>query len=38
MQDGTPAHLASGYGHTGILALLLTNKADINVVDRVQQF
>jgi ankyrin repeat protein len=34
----TPAHIASGKGHTEILALLLANKADINAATMVQQF
>ena len=39
MQDGTtPAIAASEYGHTLTLALLLANKADVNSVDKVQQF
>jgi ankyrin repeat protein len=39
MQDGiTPAHIASGEGHTEIMALLLANKADINAATKVQQF
>ncbi len=39
MQDGfTPAHEASYNGHTETVALLLTSKADINAVDKVQQF
>jgi ankyrin repeat protein len=39
MQTGTtPAFIASQRGHTEILALLLANKADITVADKVQQF
>ncbi len=39
MQNGaTPAYIASYNGHTEILALLLENKADINVADKVQHF
>jgi ankyrin repeat protein len=39
MQNGTtPAFIASQTGHTETLALLLANKADINVADKVQQF
>jgi hypothetical protein len=39
MQDGcTPAFVASKYGHTETLALLLANKADINAATKVQQF
>jgi ankyrin repeat protein len=39
MQDGiTPASIASLNGHTETVALLLTNKADINAADKVQQF
>ena len=39
MQDGfTPANVASLNGHTETLVLLLANKADINAVDKVQQF
>ncbi len=39
MQNGdTPAHLASENGHNETLALLLTNKADINAANKVQQF
>jgi ankyrin repeat protein len=39
MQEGiTPAHLASQDGHTGILALLLANKADVDKARDVQQF
>jgi ankyrin repeat protein len=39
MQDGsTPAGIASLKGHTETLALLLANKADINVASKVQQF
>jgi ankyrin repeat protein len=39
MQDGvTPALIASCYGHTETLALLLANKADINAANKVQQF
>ncbi len=34
----TPACIASAKGHTDILALLLANKADINVATKVQQF
>ncbi len=38
MQGGaTPAYAASFDGHTETVALLLTNKADINAVDKVQQ-
>jgi ankyrin repeat protein len=37
MQDGiTPAYIASENGRTETLALLLTNKADINAASRVQ--
>jgi ankyrin repeat protein len=39
MQDGdTPALLASYYGRTETLALLLASKADINAANKVQQF
>ena len=39
MQNGfTPAYVASEYGHTENLALLLANKADINASDKVEQF
>jgi ankyrin repeat protein len=39
MQDGyTPAIVASQYGHTETLALLLANKADVNSANKVQQF
>ncbi len=39
MQEGvTPAFIASQTGQTETLALLLANKADINVADKVQQF
>jgi ankyrin repeat protein len=39
MQDGnTPAHIASYNGHTETVAVLLTNKADINAANKVQQF
>jgi ankyrin repeat protein len=39
MQSGaTPAFIASQYGHTETLALLLANKADINMAIKVQQF
>jgi ankyrin repeat protein len=39
MQNGaTLVFIASQYGHTEILALLLANKADINAATRVQQF
>ena len=39
MQDGcTPAYIASCNGHTETVALLLANKADINLADTVQQF
>jgi ankyrin repeat protein len=38
MQDGrSPAHEASANGHTEILALLLSNKADANTADKVEQ-
>jgi hypothetical protein len=38
MQNGiTPAYGASQSGHTETLALLLANKADINVASKVQQ-
>ena len=38
MQGGfTPAYIASHYGHTQTLALLLANKADINAASEVQQ-
>ncbi len=38
MQDGfTPAHEASYNGHTETVALLLTNKANINAEDKVQK-
>jgi ankyrin repeat protein len=36
--DATPAYTASENGHTEALALLLANKADINVVSEVKQF
>ena len=37
-QDGvTPAHKASQYGHTELLALLLANKADANAATSVIQ-
>jgi hypothetical protein len=39
MQDGcTPAYVASQNGYTETLALLLANKADTNVENKVQQF
>jgi ankyrin repeat protein len=39
MQNGfTPAYVASQNGHTETMALLLANKADINVATKVQQF
>ena len=39
MQDGlTPAYVATYNGHTETVALLLTNKADINAANKVQQF
>jgi hypothetical protein len=39
MQNGdTPAYVASQDGNTELLALLLTNKADINAATKVQQF
>ena len=39
MQGGfTPAYVASQNGHTETVALLLTNKADINAANNVQQF
>jgi ankyrin repeat protein len=41
MQNGipvTPAIAASHNGHTETLALLLANKADVNLADKVQQF
>ncbi len=39
MQGGfTPAFTASQNGHTETVALLLTNKADINAANKVQQF
>jgi ankyrin repeat protein len=39
MQNGiTPAIIAFEDGHTETLALLLANKADINLADKVQQF
>ena len=39
MQDGiTPASIASQNGHTETVALLLTNKADINAANKVHQF
>ena len=39
MQNGvTPAFMASQNGDTETLALLLANKADINVGTKVQQF
>ena len=39
MQDGfTPAYAAAQNGHTETVALLLTNKADINAANKVQQF
>ncbi len=39
MQDGfTPAYIASLKGHTETVALLLANKAVIDVADKVQQF
>jgi hypothetical protein len=39
MQGGfTPASIASQYGHTQTLALLLANQADINAASDVQQF
>jgi hypothetical protein len=38
MQDGsTPTYIASKEGHTETVALLLTNKADINTANMVQQ-
>jgi ankyrin repeat protein len=39
MQTGaTTAFIASKYGHTETVALLLANKADINAATKVQQF
>ncbi len=39
LQGGaTPAYIASQNGHTETVALLLANKADINVASKVQQF
>jgi ankyrin repeat protein len=39
MQDGcTPAIVASFDGHTEIVALLLANKAEVNLADKVQRF
>ena len=39
MQNGsTPAYIASQYGHTETVALLLENKADINSANKVHQF
>ncbi len=39
MQEGvTPAYVASQNGHTETVALLLTNKADINAANKVHQF
>ena len=39
MQDGsTPAMIASYNGYTETAALLLANKADVKVADKVQQF
>jgi hypothetical protein len=38
MQDGrTPAYEASLRGHTETLALLLSNNADVNAVNKVRQ-
>ncbi len=38
MQDGrTPAYAASQNGHTKTLALLLSNKADVNAGSKVQR-
>jgi hypothetical protein len=38
MQDGrSPAHAASENGHTETLALLLSNNADANTADEVEQ-
>jgi ankyrin repeat protein len=36
--DNTPAIVASDEGHTEYLALLLANKANVNSMDKVQQF
>ncbi len=39
MQNGyTPALVASLFGYTEIVALLLANNADINATEKVQQF
>jgi ankyrin repeat protein len=39
VQDGfTPAFIASEKGHTETVALLLANKADINLATKEQQF
>jgi ankyrin repeat protein len=39
MQHGdTPAYTASKNGHTETVALLLTNKADINAANKAHQF
>ncbi len=39
MQNGnTPVYIASQNGHTETVALLLTNKADINATNKVLQF
>jgi ankyrin repeat protein len=39
IQDGNaPVIVASQYGHTETLALLLANKADVNSADKVQWF
>jgi hypothetical protein len=36
--SGTPAFIATQYGRTEILSLLMADKADINAADKVQQF
>ncbi len=39
MQNGsTPAYIASAKGHAETVVFLLTNKADINAANKVQQF
>ncbi len=39
MQDGfTTAHIASEFGYTEILALLLANKADVNAASKEHRF